>query len=164
MPRARLYHIVILLTALLFAAAASAHQLPGQVLRVIDGDSLILQVGHAKYGIELADIDAPELNQPWGRHAADRLHRTLVGAFVVVVTERIDGYQVTGRISHKNRDVGLQLLLDGLAWQTRVTSSKTPEERPYAIAEQQARRDRRGLWSDPQPIAPWEWRQTRKMR
>lgn len=164
MPRARLDRIVVLFTALLFAAATSARQLPGQVLRVIDGDSLVLQVGHARYGIELAGIDAPELNQPWGKHAADRLHRTLVGAFVVVVPEATDGYRVTGRINHKNRDVGLQLLLNGLAWQARATPSTTPEEQPYAIAEQQARRDRRGLWSDPQPIAPWEWRRTRKMR
>ena len=97
MPRARLDRIVVLFTALLLAAATSARQLPGQVLRVIDGDSLVLQVGHARYGIEFAGIDAPELNQPWGQHTADRLHRTLVGPFVMVVTERIDGYRVSGQ-------------------------------------------------------------------
>jgi hypothetical protein len=27
--------------------------------------------------------------------------------------------------------------------------------------EQEAREGRRGLWTDPQPVPPWEWRQGR---
>ncbi len=164
MQNTRLYRNFVLLTTLLLAAGSSARQLPGQVLRIVDGDSLILQVGHAQYGIEIAGIDAPEPNQPWGGKAADRLRHTLVGAFVVVTSELSDGYWLTGRITYKDRDIGLDLIRDGLAWQTRVTQNALPEDHPYATAERLARHERRGLWSDPQPVAPWKWRESRGMR
>jgi endonuclease YncB( thermonuclease family) len=71
--------------------------------------------------------------------------------------------QVRGRVTYKNRDVGLDLLHEGLAWSTIGPITETPHEtnHPYRDAEAAARQARRGLWSDKHPVAPWEWREQR---
>jgi endonuclease YncB( thermonuclease family) len=141
-------------------AYSDDHQLPGRVLRVIDGDSLILDVRGSHYRIELADIDAPELNQPWGRAAADWLHRSLTGSFAVVHwTGKVDDHQVVGKLISRNRDIALELLHEGLAWCSQGVVTEFPDQgRPYREAEAGARQAHRGLWSDEQAIPPWEWR------
>ncbi len=57
-------------------------------------------------------------------------------------------------------DAGLAQLTVGLAWHfTRYAHEQSTEERErYADAEREARAKRVGLWSDPAPVAPWEWR------
>jgi len=142
-------------------AGAAERQLPGRVLRVVDGDSLILDVRGSQYRVELADIDAPELNQPWGQEAAQWLQRRLTGSFVVVnwVDSTVDG-RVRGSLTFKNGDPGTDLLHSGLAWCTIGPVTRTPYEQnhPYRDAEAAARLARRGLWSDDHAIPPWEWR------
>ncbi len=134
--------------------------LPGRVLRVIDGDSLVLDVRGSLYQVELQGIDAPELNQPWGTRAADQLDRTLTGAFVVITGVVSDaGQAIRGGLRYKDRDVALDLLHDGLAWSAPPPD---PTYRPhYRVAESDARRARRGLWGDQGPVPPWQWRRGR---
>jgi endonuclease YncB( thermonuclease family) len=47
-----------------------------------------------------------------------------------------------------------------MAWHARpYLREQSPQEREeYARAEQEARADKRGLWLDPNPVPPWEWR------
>jgi endonuclease YncB( thermonuclease family) len=162
------FRVIALLTitvlALGGAVEAVDRQLPGRVLWVLDGDSLVLDVRGSQYRIELSGIDAPELNQPWGQAAADRLKQALTGGFIVVDSAYTapDG-RVRGRVTYKNRDVGLDLLLEGLAWSTIGPVTETPYEtnHPYRDAAAAARQARRGLWSDEHPVPPWEWREQR---
>ena len=157
---------LLMITALALGGAAQAvdRQLPGRVLWVVDGDSLVLDVRGSQYRIELSGIDAPELNQPWGQLAADRLKHALTGGFVVVDSADIapDG-RVHGRLTYKNRDIALDLLHEGLAWCTIGPVTETPYDtnHPYRDAESAARQTRRGLWSDEHPVPPWEWREQR---
>jgi endonuclease YncB( thermonuclease family) len=140
--------------------ALAGSQLPGRVLRVIDGDSLVLEVRGAQYRVELADIDAPELNQPWGTNAAERLNAAVVGLFVVVEGRPLDR-GIRGRVVVRGRDVALDLLYDGLAWSTLPVDPQQYVAHPYSEAERQAREAGRGLWSDERPVPPWEWRSGR---
>jgi endonuclease YncB( thermonuclease family) len=57
-------------------------------------------------------------------------------------------------------DMNLHMVDRGLAWHyKRYADEQSPGDRDaYAAAEKAAKGARRGLWSDPQPIAPWEWR------
>lgn len=145
------------------ASHAAERHLPGRVLRIIDGDSLVLDVQGSQYRIELWGIDAPERNQPWGEAAADQLNRTLTGSFVNI---RVDGGgdegRFAGRVMLRDRDVGLDLLYDGLAW-SAVPGDATHQqaEHPYDLAQRQASAARRGLWSDDHPVPPWVWRDGR---
>jgi endonuclease YncB( thermonuclease family) len=57
-------------------------------------------------------------------------------------------------------DVGLALVESGLAWHYRqYQNEQSAEERSrYALAEQEARARREGLWGDARPVPPWEYR------
>jgi micrococcal nuclease len=47
---------------------------------------------------------------------------------------------------------------DGFAWRY-VTYDKPGE---FTAAETDARVHRRGLWADPNPTPPWEWRRAKR--
>jgi endonuclease YncB( thermonuclease family) len=57
-------------------------------------------------------------------------------------------------------DVNLHMVDRGLAWHyKRYQDEQTPSVRnAYCASEKAAQDVRRGLWSDPEPIPPWEWR------
>lgn len=57
-------------------------------------------------------------------------------------------------------DVGLEQIKAGLAWHfKRYEQEQTPENRAaYAAAELIARSAKRGLWRDPEPVSPWDFR------
>ncbi len=57
-------------------------------------------------------------------------------------------------IFQAGRWVNLKLVRDGYAWRYVRYSSDD-----WLIgAEAAARKAKRGLWGDPAPVAPWEWR------
>lgn len=155
--------LYLLILVFCIASTAGADWLPGRVLRVVDGDTLVLDLRGSHYRIDLADIDAPELNQPWGRVAATQLHRRLTGAFVVIEVSRTpSAAAAVGRLRFKDRDIALDLLHAGLAWSTadhRNIAQQPPDRHPYTRAEADARSARRSLWADPRPVPPWRWRQ-----
>ena len=49
-----------------------------------------------------------------------------------------------------------------LGWRGGIGSMRTSNHRRivarYAFAEQEAKARRVGLWQDPDPVPPWEWR------
>jgi micrococcal nuclease len=138
--------------------AAADSYLSGRVLFVADGDSLVLDVAGARHDIDLAGIDAPEANQPWGQVAAEQLRR-LTGAHVVAeIVHRDSASKSTARLVYRKRDVASDLLSDGLAWSTVAPPAPGAMPAPYVLAEQQARAARRGLWSDEEQVPPWQWR------
>lgn len=61
--------------------------------------------------------------------------------------------------------MGLEQIKRGMAWHfKRYEAEQTPENRAaYSVAEREARAAKRGLWIDPAPIAPWDFRATSKM-
>ena len=156
-------YLVLLSLLTLSAPSAADRLLPGRVLHVLDGDSLVLDVRGGQYRVELADIDAPELNQPWGQAARDWLEQALAGRFVVVRSSDFGrDAQIHGRLLFKKRDPGISLLYQGLAWcAPQPDSEAVTASREYLDAQKHARAARRGLWSEDSPIPPWEWRRQR---
>ncbi len=55
-------------------------------------------------------------------------------------------------------DVNAHLVAQGLAWHY----VKYSKDKGLAEAEKAASRERRGLWADPEPIPPWDWRKGRR--
>jgi micrococcal nuclease len=135
---------------------------PGEydVARVVDGDTLLL-TNQAR--VRLLGIDAPEsvkLNhpvEPWGPEAAQFVRRA-IGKRPVRLRfdrERVDRYgrflaYVWVRDPQSGQEVLLneELLRAGLARATLQYRFAEPMKRRFRAAEEEARRARRGLWSD----------------
>jgi endonuclease YncB( thermonuclease family) len=137
--------------------ARAAPPLPvWRVVSVHDGDTLrAIDEAQVEQRIRLHGIDAPERGQPFGNVARDRLAALTMGKAVAVDVEDVDRYgRTVARLDADGLDVGRQMVADGLAWHyTRYS-----DDERVAAAEAAARAGRRGLWRDPAPVPPWEWR------
>ncbi len=113
--------------------------------------------------LRLAGIDAPERQQRHGAGARAALRTCVAGQVARVEVTGIDRHGRTlGRLMAGRRDCGLEQLRAGLAWHYRAYADEQPGavRRAYAAAEREARQRGIGLWADPAPIAPWEWRRS----
>lgn len=83
----------------------------------------------------------------------------MFGQTVRVEVIDVDRYRrKVGRIYLGARFVNMELVRDGFAW--RYPQYDEPGE--FAPAETEAREHRRGLWADPHPLAPWEYRREKR--
>lgn len=151
------------MTSFLLVAAflvAPAADIRGTVVSVADGDTVTVLDGQQKqHRIRLAEIDAPEKGQPFGKQAKQVLSRWVFGKEVVVRVEGRDRYGRTiGTIFAGGANVNEALLLAGVVWVYR-RYSKTAA---YLSIEDEARRRRIGLWSQSDPTPPWEFRRHRR--
>ena len=58
-----------------------------------------------------------------------------------------------------NTTLNARLVGDGYAWWNRKYA---PRNDKLKALEEQARKQKKGLWKDPQPIPPWKWRRINK--
>jgi len=114
---------------------------------------------HVSFHRDAAGIDAPEKGQPFGTKARESLAGKVFGQTVRVEVNDIDRYKrEVGRIYMGERFVNMEMVRDGFAWRY-VTYDKPGE---FTAAENDAREHRRGLWADPNPVPPWEWRKAKR--
>jgi endonuclease YncB( thermonuclease family) len=126
-----------------------------RVLSVQDGDTLTVDRGDGPERVRLAEIDAPEDDQPHGRTATRALERMVEGRSVQVTAVGEDRYGRTlARLYVGGAEVNKSLVRGGDAWVYRAYS-KDPAFPPL---EAKARSERVGLWARPGPVAPWDWR------
>lgn len=149
--------------ALLWSSlSATAADIVGRVVGVSDGDTITVLVdNHARLKVRLAGIDAPEKSQPFGSVSKKSLSDQVFGKTVNIESNKKDRYgRFLGRVIFNGTDVCLEQIRAGLAWHYKRYSNEQSESlrREYADAESQARQLKIGLWSEPTPVAPWEFR------
>ena len=133
-----------------------------KVISIHDGDTLTVLAGHRPVKIRLAEIDAPELGQPFGRASTDSLKALCAtqDAEVTPVTKDRWGRTVA-RVTCRQTDAGTHQVRNGMAWvYDRFSTGSSPLYATQALA----RDARRGLWAGPDPIPPWEWRMAQTAR
>lgn len=153
--------ITLLGVAAVAAAADDRPTIPagktwaGKVVGVTDGDTLTLLVDQSQYKIRLAGIDAPESGQAFGTQAKKALSERVFDQQVKVLSLGADRYDRTlGVVYAGEACVNTELVSAGFAWHyTTYSDSKV-----LAKAETAARAAKAGLWTDPDPMPPWEWR------
>lgn len=149
---------VLLLTA--FPTTASS--LSGLVIGVADGDTLtVLDSQFQQHKIRLAGIDAPEKRQPFGQRSKQSLSSLAYGRPVQIDAGKTDKYgRVVGKVLVNGVDVNREQVLRGFAWHyvAYAREQSAVDRARYAAAESSARSERRGLWSIPNPTAPWDFR------
>jgi endonuclease YncB( thermonuclease family) len=153
----------LLVTAILFALPTStnAATLQAKVVDVQSGNVLVVANINRQVRIKLKAIAAPEKGQPFSDTASDHLKLLVFGKAVTVdYTHLVDGFLIA-RVTFENRDIGAQMIRDGVAWYDRSSGFELSEaDRDlYAQCEQAARDEHRGLWKDPSPVSPWDYRQ-----
>lgn len=124
---------------------------------VKDGDSLLVLPTGQKSSVEirLEGIDAPERGQAFADEAKEALTRLCLGRTVRVEGKEIDIHgRLVARVRVGGRDLSYVLAAAGLAWHYERYS----DDEALASAQRSARGARRGLWSLPDPVPPWEAR------
>lgn len=149
-----------------------ADSINGRVVGISDGDTITVLRDKEQVKIRLSGIDAPEKAQAFGNVAKQRMADMVFSKDVRVDSRKKDKYGRTiGRVwvvsaeckatdCPKTLDAGMALLTMGLAWHYKQYAKEQPEEEreQYSFAEFEARTKKVGLWSDPKPVPPWEWR------
>jgi endonuclease YncB( thermonuclease family) len=148
------------LAAILLVAApiaARAETLTGKVVKVADGDTITVLIGAERVKVRLAEIDAPERGQPWGKRAKQALIEKVAGHVVQVETRFNDRYgRRVGHVVCSGRDINRELVRQGHAWVYR----QWMRDKTLLDDESRARAAHAGLWSLPEPerVPPWQWR------
>jgi endonuclease YncB( thermonuclease family) len=143
-----------------FALALPAHAktFEGNVIRVVDGDSLIVELNQQRVRVRLKEIDAPELKQAFGKRSQDSLTTLCANkAARVTWTEKDRNGRTLGRVWCSDRRKRRAGTPRGMAW---VFDRYVKDKSLYPLQDA-ARAARRGLWADTTAIPPWQWRQTR---
>ena len=150
----------LILLIFLSLGANGADVLTGRVVGITDGDTITLRTTEDTIKVRLTGIDAPERRQPFGTKAKQALSGQVFGKDVTVNSSGEDRYGRTlGEIIVDGESVNVRLVRGGWAWwYTRYS----PDDTQLRDAQQEARQAGRGLWADPNPVPPWDWRRGKR--
>ena len=156
----RLWPLVVFLAILIPSPAVAGSEYHGQVVSVLDGDTIEVLNGHHTERIRLSGIDCPEKGQAYGKRAKQAASALTFGKDVTVQTHGRDKYKrILGDvILPDGTNVNQELVKQGWCWWYRRYA---PGDTVLEGLETEAREARKGLWADPQPVPPWEWRKLR---
>ena len=150
------FFFLFLLTASL-QGAAQVQTLHGRVVGIADGDTFTLLVQDSlQMKVRVAHIDCPERNQPFSQKAKQFTSDAIFGKTVTVFYDKKDRYgRIIGEVYYQGgRNLSEELVKNGLAWHyVKYSKSKRLQ-----LLEARARAQSIGLWSQPNAIAPWDWR------
>lgn len=165
---------IVVALAVLVTAPSSAREekyapfiTTGSVVKNHDGDTIHLNTSdHGVLTIRLSGADTPETGQSHWKAARDRLRERVASQAVTAECYKKDRH---GRdVCHVfvgESDLGLEMIQSGYAWFASAFAKELNDRQQasYPAAESIARQERRGLWSEPDPMPPWECRRLRKL-
>lgn len=159
----RFHSALMIVTALTVSWPAGSYaELVARVVTVVEGDRLTIRHSGKMETISIKDIDCPELPQPYGKQAKRVTTAYVANRNVVLRGLERDkqGLLAAEVFLYDGRNLGRELLKEGLAWWKRSPSADGRLE----LLEELARASGKGLWADPKPVPPWEWKQQAKIK
>jgi endonuclease YncB( thermonuclease family) len=129
----------------------------GKITAIKDGDTYKVFYNGSEKTIRLEHVDCPEKKQPFGSKAKQFASTLCFGKTVTVKWNgKTDRYKrlIAEVILNSSINVNKELVKNGLAWHFKKYSNN----KAYALLEMEARKNKIGIWSMPNPIAPWDWR------
>jgi endonuclease YncB( thermonuclease family) len=152
----------VILALALGIAQAAEWVLEGRVVGVSDGDTItVLDDAKSQHKIRFAGIDAPEKGQAFGERSKQNLSALVFQKRVEARCHKKDRYgREVCAVFVNLRDVGLEQIRVGMAWHYKEYQHEqtTHDRLVYRDQEEGAKVRRVGLWKDPEPVPPWEWR------
>ncbi len=146
---------------LMFNASAGAQlTIPGEVIDVIDGKTVLVALPSGKVKVELQYIDVPERGQELHDTIREHLRGLVVGKVVEYRPKMLSTDRAIGRLTVKNVDVSQQMLRDGAAWHlpSQMSGQEKTEYDIYSSLEAAAKGEKIGVWSIPGLKPAWEIR------
>ena len=134
--------------------------LDGKVIKVADGDTItILTDSKEQVKIRLFGIDAPEKKQAYGEKSREFLSSLIAGKIVNIKEKHTDRYgRTVGVVYYNNTDINKKMVENGYAWAyTRYSKDSVSEHN-------KARASKFGLWADPNPIEPQDFRRASRKK
>jgi len=145
-----------LLLTLVLSILLSTSTFTALVIGVTDGDTIVVLTGDKEQiKIRLVGIDCPEYKQDFGYKAKQATSNLCFNKEVRIEKSGVDQYGRTLAFVYVGDIcVNKELLKLGMAWHYKHYN-KDPE---LAKLEENARAVKIGLWSQPNPVAPWDFR------
>jgi micrococcal nuclease len=141
----------LFLLTLAIALPAYAHK----VIGIADGHTLTLLVNDKPLKVRLANIDAPEKTQAFGEQSKQSLSELCVGKDARYKEQDIDRYgRNVAVVTCGGVEVNRAQIERGMAW----VYARHNKDLSLPGLEAMARMEHRGLWSDAEPVPPWEFR------
>lgn len=131
----------------------------GKVVGISDGDTIELLISGGTVRIRLHGVDCPESGQAFGKQAKQVTSDLVFGKNVKVEIVTREKYnRLVGVVLFDNeRNLSRELIQNGMAWWYQKYS---PGEVEFGKLQELAKEGKVGLWSDPNPIPPWQYRRT----
>ncbi|HEY6640773.1 thermonuclease family protein [Povalibacter sp.] len=133
----------------------------GPLVAVTDGDSLRARIQGVVMEFRLADIDAPESDQPYGARSLAELRELTRDKSLTIVFRDIDRYgRVISDVWVDSLHVNRELVTRGAAW---FYPQYARDDSLFQV-EQAARDAKRGLWElrRADRVEPWVWRERKR--
>jgi endonuclease YncB( thermonuclease family) len=160
--------VLAALIVLLLASTALGQKaiVSARIVGITDGDTVkALVAGNELLRVRLSWIHAPEKSRAFGQRSKQHLSDLVFGREVQLHAHGLDRYGRTlAVIMLGGADINLEQVKSGMAWcYTRYLSEASSDiQTSYQQAEAEARGERRGLWSDSEPVEPWLFRRAAK--
>ena len=135
--------------------AAHAEEFSAKVIVVMDGDTVLVLRDNMRIKVRLAEIDAPEIAQPFGEKSKQSLAELVLNKQVHVDSQAVDVYgRLVALIKVGDLNVSHEQVQRGMAW----ASSRSKKGKTLLTLQNGAKKTKRGLWSQTNPMPPRNWR------
>ena len=149
----------IFLTILIICWPLTVHAWMAKVVSVTDGDTIkVYNTEQGQVKIRLYGIDTPEKGQPHGKAAGKHLASLIAGDTVEIESVTTDRYgRTVGIVWDDESNINQQMVQAGYAWVYQRYCDKEFCDF-WLVLENEAKTNKIGLWREPSPVPPWEWR------
>jgi micrococcal nuclease len=149
--------LLVALAVLVSPGIAAADIFSGKVISVVDGDTINIQHDNVREKVILYGIDCPESTQAFGKEATKF---TDEACFQKVVNVEDHGKDSRGRtigvvLLPDGTNLNRALVKQGLAWWSDKYAAK---DATLKQLHETAKASHIGLWSEPNPVPPWIFR------
>ena len=153
-------HFISLIIILIFIGSLSAEIIQGKVIAVKDGDTIEILFKGKPERIRLYAVDCPEKNQDFGSKARQFTSELVFNKTVKadVINKDMYGRSVAEVFLPDGRSLNRELIKNGFAWHYKEYS----KDESLTQLENEAREQNKGLWTDKNAQAPWEFRKEQK--
>lgn len=140
------------LVLFVFSWSVLCADIHGRVVRVLGGDTIEVMDSRKAVRIRLVNIDAQEKKQNYGRWSTDMMKSLVAGKTITVTYFQRDRYgRILGQVyAPDGMNVNQFMVRAGAAWVYEQYNT----DPVLPVLQNEARQQKRGLWSDADPVPP----------